>query len=159
MDVSDSAGGHPSILLEPASPYPVFATNPASSSRSHHTGSGTPTYTAGSTPHASSTRSTLTPGGYFTGRSIKGVTPNRSAMFLYPRFAVSPLNSGRLSTSSVSISSGGHRFSTTSFSCLTEVGGRGGWRCPGERNRGREEECDGRRIGEEDGVSWGFGYG
>jgi hypothetical protein len=36
--------------------------------------------------------------------------------------------------------------------------------CPGERRRGKgrqeeEEEYDGRRIGEEDGVSWGFGYG
>ena len=46
MDVSNSAGGHPSILpeREPASPFSVFATNPASS-RSHYTGSGTPTYT------------------------------------------------------------------------------------------------------------------
>jgi len=112
-DVSDPAGGHPSIIPEPASPFPVFATNSASSSRTHYTGSGTPTYTAGSTPQASSRRSTLTPGRYFTGRSIKGLTPNRSAMFLHPGFATSPLNSGRLSTSSVSISSGGHKFPTT----------------------------------------------
>ena len=113
MDVSDPAGGHPSILPEPASPFPVFATNSASSSRTHYTGSGTPTYTAGSTPQASSRRSTLTPGGYFAGRSIKGLTLNRSAMFLHPGFAVSPLNSGRHSTSSVPISSGGYRFPTT----------------------------------------------
>ena len=78
---SDPAGGHPSILPEPASPFPVLATNSASSSRTHYTSSGTPTYTAGSTPQASSRWFTL--------------TPNRSAMFLHPRFAVSPLNSGR----------------------------------------------------------------
>lgn len=115
MDVSDPAGGHPNILPEPASPFPIFATNSAaSSSRTHYTGSGTPTYTAGSTPQASSRRSTLTPGGYFATRSIKGLTPNRSAMFLHPGFAVSPLNSGRLSASSVPISSGGgHKFPTT----------------------------------------------
>ena len=88
MDVSD-----PSILPEPASPFLVFATNSASSSRTHYTGSGTPTYTAGSTPQASSRRSTLTPGGYFAGISIKGLTPNQSAMFLHPGFAESPLNS------------------------------------------------------------------
>ena len=32
--------------------------------------------------------------------------------------------------------------------------------CPGERRRGKgrkEEESDGRQIGEEDGVSWGYG--
>ena len=34
--------------------------------------------------------------------------------------------------------------------------------CPGERGRGtgrKEEESDGRRIGEEDGVSWGLASG
>ncbi|KIJ99731.1 hypothetical protein K443DRAFT_8212 [Laccaria amethystina LaAM-08-1] len=290
MDVSDPAGG--SILPEPASTFPVFATNSASSSRTHYTGSGTPTYTTGSTPQASSRRSTLTPGGYFAGRSIKGLTPNRSAMFLHPGFAVSPLNSGRLSTSSAPISSGGDKFPTTysapaphtpgvppssagldaeehqgppldaqttpqtpaylafppkstvpppspmslgpiasqtqanvgpSVEIRRERGAAGeiprtpgpyvpsafgeqgmlnklqsaavdgeyiivsvgllrewrGWEweellsgrprrlevtCPGERRRGKgrqeeEEEYDGRRIGEEDGVSWGFGYG
>ena len=95
IDVTDPAGGHPSILPEPASPFPVFATNFASS-RTHHTGSGTPTYTAGSTPQASSRRSASPLGGYFAGRLIKGLTPNRSAMFLHPGFAVSPLDSGRL---------------------------------------------------------------
>ena len=79
----------PSILRESVLPFAVFATNSASSSCTHYTGSGTPTYTAGSTPQASSRRSTLTHGGYFAGRSIKGPTPNRSAMFLHPRFAIS----------------------------------------------------------------------
>ena len=44
---------------------------------------------------------------------IRGITPNRSAMFLHREFAISPLSSGRLSTSSVPISSGGHKFLTT----------------------------------------------
>ena len=102
----------PSILRESVFPFAVFATNSASSCM-HYTGSGTPTYTAGSTPQASSRRSTLTLGGYFAGRSIKGPTPNRSAMFLHPGFAVSHLNSGRLSASSVPISSDGQKFPTT----------------------------------------------
>ena len=68
---------------------------------------------AGRPPQASSRPSTLTPGGYFAGRSIKSLTPNRLAMFLHQEFDVSPLNSGRLLTSSVLISSGSHRFPTT----------------------------------------------
>ena len=79
----------PSILHESVFPFAVFATNSASSSCMHYTGSGTPTYTAGSTPQASSRQSTLTHRGYFAGRSIKDPTPNRSAMFLHPGFAVS----------------------------------------------------------------------
>ena len=113
MNVSNAAGGHPSILPEPASPFPVFANNSASYSRTHYTGSGTSTYTAGAIPQASNKRSTLTHSGYFAGRSINDLTPNRSAMFLHPEFAISPPNSGRLSTSSIPISSGGHKFPTT----------------------------------------------
>ena len=79
----------------------------------HYTGSGTPACAVRSTPQASSRRSTLNPGGHFAGRSIKGLTPNRSAMFLHPGFVISPLISGRLSASSVSISSGSHKFPTT----------------------------------------------
>ena len=77
MDVSDTAGGHPSILRGSVFPFAVFATNSASSSCTHYISSGTPTYTA-------SRQSTLTHGGYFAGRSIKGPTP-----FLHSRFAVS----------------------------------------------------------------------
>ena len=44
MNVSDPAEGHPSILPEPASPFPIFSTNSASSSRMHYTSSGTPTH-------------------------------------------------------------------------------------------------------------------
>ena len=111
MDVSDPTGGHPSILPELVSPFPIFAANSASS-RTHYTGSGTPTYTPGLTPQGSSRRSTLTLDVYFAGRSIKGLTPNLSAMYLHP-FAVFALSSGTLSISSVPISSGGHRLSTT----------------------------------------------
>ena len=42
--------------LHPDSPFPIFKTNSASSSRMHYTSSGTPTHTAGSMPPASSKR-------------------------------------------------------------------------------------------------------
>ncbi|EDR01190.1 uncharacterized protein LACBIDRAFT_312489 [Laccaria bicolor S238N-H82] len=44
---------------------------------------------------------------------MKGLTPNRSAMFLHLGFALSPPNYGRRSTFSVPVSSGGHKSPTT----------------------------------------------
>ena len=115
IDVSDPAGGHPSVLPgpEPASPFPVTRNQlrllPHALHRFRH--SNIHSWIDASRPQASSRLSTFTstPGG----RSIKGLAPNRSAMFRHPGFAVSPLNSGRLSTSSVPISNGSHKFPTT----------------------------------------------
>lgn len=93
-DINDPTFNYPSVLPEPASPFPAFAMY----------GSNTPVmYSAGSTPQYSATagskRFTLVPGGNFAGRTIKNITPSRS----FPKPSdigreQSPIPSGRLSS-------------------------------------------------------------
>ncbi|KIM41298.1 hypothetical protein M413DRAFT_145987 [Hebeloma cylindrosporum] len=91
-DPSDPTSNYPSILPEPASPFPAFAMY----------SSNTPVmYSAGSTPQYSATagsrRFTLLPGSNFAGRTIKNITPSRSYARSNER-EHSPIPSGRPSS-------------------------------------------------------------
>ncbi|KAF8152924.1 TRAPP trafficking subunit Trs65-domain-containing protein [Crassisporium funariophilum] len=96
LDPNDPSGGYPSIMPEPASPFPVFSI--------YSGNTGTPgQYSAGSTPQYSATagskRFTLLPGANFAGRTLKNLTPNRS--YLKPgdgRRDSTPMSSARLSS-------------------------------------------------------------
>ncbi|KDR76963.1 hypothetical protein GALMADRAFT_225118 [Galerina marginata CBS 339.88] len=105
MDPNDPSAGYPSILPEPASPFPVYAMYSGNTGTpgAYMSGSATPQYSA----TAGSRRFTLVPGANFAGRTVKNITPTKS--FLKPDIGrdQSPLNTGRGSSSLVPMSNPG----------------------------------------------------
>ena len=91
LDAADPSDAHPSILPEPASPFPSFAL--------YSTNTGTPGayYQGDVTPQCSAMagrkRFTLQPGANFAGRTLKNVTPTQS----FSKPGQSPISSSRLS--------------------------------------------------------------
>lgn len=97
LDAADSSGAYPSILPEPASPFPSFSmysANTTGTPLAYYYGEATPQYSA----TAGSKRFTLHPGTNidFAGRTLKNMTPTRS--FLKPDGGQSPFPSARLSS-------------------------------------------------------------
>ncbi|KAF8961451.1 TRAPP trafficking subunit Trs65-domain-containing protein [Flammula alnicola] len=84
---------YPSVMPEPASPFPVFAMYSSNTTPGMQPGGSTPQYSA----TAGSKRFTLVPGANFAGHTLKNLTPNR---FLKPSDIgrePSPIPSSRLS--------------------------------------------------------------
>ena len=101
-DPNDLGANYPSVMPEPASPFPAFAmysSNNTGTPSGYLTSSSTPQYSA----TAGSKRFTLVPGANFAGRTLKNLTPNRS--YLRPG-EPSPIASGR-PTSQINVSAPG----------------------------------------------------
>jgi hypothetical protein len=91
-ELLDAADPHPSVLPEPASPFPSFAlysSNTTGTPGAYYQGDLTPQYSA----TAGRKRFTLQPGANFAGRTSKNMTPTQS--FFKP--GQSPIPSSRLS--------------------------------------------------------------